>query len=155
MTALLQPPAIPPSGNLRRYTLRLPAGLELINSNQSQNPRRRARIVKKIRDAAMEACMEDTTMRAALTAATPGPVLQRAHILGILHPHDERRRDAANWYPSFKAAVDGIVDAGVLEDDDHTRVLGPDMRIGTVVRTGQLVLHIREIGPGHHEEAYR
>lgn len=142
MTALLEPPT-----TTNHFTIHLPAGLELINSNQSQNPRRRARIAKALRAAAMEACMEHQPMREALTAANPGPVFQRAHIIGVLHPEDLRRRDPANWYPSFKAAVDGIVDAGVLEDDDHTRVVGPDMRLGAMVRGSQLVLHIAQ--PGH------
>jgi hypothetical protein len=136
--------------DLRRFTIHLPVGLELINSNQSQNPRRRARIVKEIRTAAEAACLQNQALRAARTAAAPGPVLQHAHILGVLHPEDHRRRDAANWYPSFKAAVDGVIDAGVLEDDDSTHVIGPDMRRGSIVKGSQLVLHVREAIPGVH-----
>lgn len=150
MTSLLQPELAQLTAGLRRYRITLPIGLELINSNQSQHARRRARIVRAIRAAAMEACMEDPAMREALTAAGPDPVLKHAHILGIFHPHDRRRRDPANWYPSFKAAVDGVIDAGVLEDDDYTRVIGPDMRIGSVVRGSQLVLCIGEAIPGVH-----
>lgn len=41
---------------------------------------------------------------------------------------DNRRRDPGNWYPTAKAIVDGLVDAGILIDDDHTKVVGPDMR---------------------------
>jgi len=37
------------------------------------------------------------------------------------------RRDVANWYPTVKAAVDGVVDAGFLDDDDTTHVDGPHM----------------------------
>ncbi|MER8158120.1 hypothetical protein AB0L49_02475 [Streptomyces antimycoticus] len=132
----------------RIYTVTLPSALELINSNESQNRHRRARIVKEIRGKAMEAVSENPALMEALAAAKPGPLFQRAHILGVFHPPTRGRRDPANWYPSFKAAVDGLVDAGLLEDDDHTRVLGPDMRLGSVVKGGQLVLHIRELAPG-------
>lgn len=57
-----------------------------------------------------------------------------------------RRRDPANWYPSFKALLDGLVDQGVLQDDDHTRLVGPDMRIGEVAAGSRLALHIRDLG---------
>lgn len=130
------------------YVVTLPAGLELINSNQSQHRARRARIVKEIRGKAMEAVSECPALMDALGKAKPGPLFQRAHILGVLHPATNGRRDPANWYPSFKAAVDGLVDAGLLDDDDHTRVAGPDMRLGAKVKGGQIVLVIRALELG-------
>lgn len=132
----------------RRFTITLPAGLTLINSNQRLHYRQKAERTARIRTAAMEAVTEDRTLMAALATAKPGPLMHRAHILGVVHPISRRRADPANLYPSFKAAVDGLVDAGVLEDDDHTHVLGPDMRLGHVVRGGQLVLHLRELADG-------
>jgi crossover junction endodeoxyribonuclease RusA len=41
------------------------------------------------------------------------------HIVVALHfaPQDKRRRDASNLMPTQKAAVDGLVLAGVVEDD--------------------------------------
>lgn len=116
----------------RTFTVTLPVGLRLFTSNQRLHWRTRAKVTKAIRGAAME-------------AAFGLPELQRAHVTAVLHPHDKRRRDPANWYPAVKAAVDGIVDAGVLEDDDATRLIGPDMRLGRVVRGTQLVLHIQEV----------
>lgn len=43
-----------------------------------------------------------------------------AHITVRLHYHpaDNRRRDASNLYPTSKAAIDGLRDAGVVPDDD-------------------------------------
>lgn len=35
------------------------------------------------------------------------------------------RADPANAAPVVKAAIDGLVDAGLLVDDDHTHVIGP------------------------------
>lgn len=134
----------------RAFTLALPTGLKLLNANQRLHYRVRAEATDRIRSAAMNACSEDPTMRAALVLAGSQPLLRHAYILGVLHPPSRRRADPANWYPSFKAAVDGIVDAGVLEDDDHTRLVGPDMRIGPVTPGGQIVLHIQELTAEQH-----
>ncbi|KAB7850186.1 hypothetical protein [Streptomyces mobaraensis] len=132
----------------RVFTVTLPAGLPLLNANQRPHYRRRAEITKRLRGAAMEAVSEHRALMVALAASSPEPLFQRAHVLGILHPSTRGRRDPANWYPSFKAAIDGLVDAGVLEDDDHTRLLGPDMRLGSLVKGGQLALCVRELGSG-------
>lgn len=129
----------------RHFTINLPPGLPLLNANQRRHHAVKAKLTAAIRAAAMEACSEDPTMRAALVAAGTGPVMQRAYILGVLHPPSRRRADPANWYPSFKAAVDGLVDAGVLKDDDHTHVVGPDMRIGPIVKGGRISLHIQAV----------
>ncbi|WP_288292371.1 hypothetical protein [uncultured Varibaculum sp.] len=39
-------------------------------------------------------------------------------------------RDVANYHPTVKAILDGIVDAGVLEDDDNRHLEGPFLRPG-------------------------
>jgi crossover junction endodeoxyribonuclease RusA len=130
------------------YTITLPAGLKLLNSNQRLHHRPKGERTAELRAAAMEAVSDNPALVKALAAAKPGPLFQRAHILGILHPATNGRCDPANWYPSFKAAVDGIVDAGLLDDDDHTRVVGPDMRLGPKVKGGQIVLVVRALGPG-------
>lgn len=55
---------------------------------------------------------------------------ERIHVVGMLHFADNRLRDPANWAPTAKACIDGLVDAGVVVDDNHKYVTGPDMRIG-------------------------
>jgi crossover junction endodeoxyribonuclease RusA len=42
-------------------------------------------------------------------------------------------------------ALDGLVDAGVVVDDDSKHVVGPDMRIGDPHPGGRLVLIIVEL----------
>ncbi|MEW2081060.1 hypothetical protein [Streptomyces sp. NPDC005283] len=118
----------------RRFRVAMPSRLTLLNANQRPHHYQRAEITKVLR-------------RAGWAASRRIPHLERAHIIGVLHPNDRQRRDPANWYPSFKACIDGLVDQGVLDDDDHTRVIGPDMRIGHVVKGGRLVLHIRDLTP--------
>lgn len=150
-----QPTAVVPApagaaAPARRFTITLPAGLTLINSNHRMHFSVKAKRTARLRAAAMEAVSETPGLMAALAAAKPDVLFQRAHIFGVIHPATRRRCDPANLYPSFKAAVDGLVDAGLLEDDDHTHVLGPDMRLGDVVKGAQLVLHVRELAPGQN-----
>lgn len=56
--------------------------------------------------------------------------LSKARIVVTFHWPDRRRRDVANWYPTVKPVVDGIVTAGVLTDDCHPILTGPDLRVG-------------------------
>jgi len=79
------------------------------------------------------------------------PRLTRAYCLAELRFPDRRRRDPANWYPTVKAAVDGLVQVGVLADDDSGTLLGPDMRIGATHPSGCLTLHLwrlPDVSPG-------
>lgn len=117
----------------RTWTVALPAGLPLLNANRRVHWRVRHERTKAIREAAY------------LIARGAVPPLQRAHVVGEYRPPDRRRRDVHNLYPSAKAAVDGLVDAGVLPDDSDRYLIGPDMRIGDIERGGQLVLHITEL----------
>jgi hypothetical protein len=73
------------------------------------------------------------------------PRLERARIDCVYEPPDRRRRDAANWHDTAKPLTDGLVDAGVLDDDDSTRLDGPFMHIGDVHPGGRIVLHITEL----------
>ena len=141
-------PAVTKTAGPRLHIITLPAGLRLLNANQRLHHRPKGERTAEIRAAAMEAVSDNPALMVALADAKPRPLFQRAHILGILHPATNSRCDPANWYPSFKAAVDGIVDAGLLDDDDHTRVVGPDMRLGPKVKGGQIVLVVRALGPG-------
>jgi Holliday junction resolvase RusA-like endonuclease len=75
--------------------------------------------------------------------------LEQAHITVTLTWPDRRRRDPANWAPTAKAIVDGLVDGGLLPDDDHRHLTGPDMRGGH----GPLAVRItiRPVTPDHSE----
>lgn len=57
-----------------------------------------------------------------------GPWQGRAHVVITFSWPDRRRRDVGNLFPTCKAIVDGIRDAGVLVEDDDDHVLGPDIR---------------------------
>lgn len=65
--------------------------------------------------------------RAAEGLVFPDPCLLVAY-LGF---PDKRRRDLHNLYPTLKALIDGIVDAGALLDDSHQHLAGPDLRVAS------------------------
>lgn len=118
----------------REYVVALPAGLPLLNANRSRREHWAAvrRTAKDIRTAAC-----------AIARSQRIPLIERARIVYVIHPSPQmRRRDPSNWAESAKAGVDGLVDAGVFTDDDATRVIGPDPRLGEPVKGSQLVFHI-------------
>jgi crossover junction endodeoxyribonuclease RusA len=119
------------------WTLTIPAPARWLSANQRtdlrrQTPDRRA--------------WRDTT--ALLARAAKLPKLDRAHIVATLYFTDRRRRDPHNFYPTIKAAVDGLVDYGLLPDDSSEYLIGPDLRIGPPLSrrrygpAGELVLAI-------------
>lgn len=124
----------------RSWVIEMPR-MRLLNSNHRVHHMTRYRLTRALRDAAC------------LKARTSGvPRLNRAHVLAVYVPPTRRRVDPANYYPSVKAAIDGLRDAGVLIDDDAAHLDGPDMRLGDVERTenrkshiGRLVLTITEL----------
>jgi hypothetical protein len=114
------------------YTVALPAGMTLLNANDRMHWRKHNNLKQDIVDAAI-----------LVTRQAKIPPLERVTIKAVLHPVDKRRRDPHNWYPSIKAAIDGIVRAGgVLEDDDAKHVLDVSVVLGEPVKRGQLILHL-------------
>lgn len=80
-------------------------------------------------------------------AARTKALREKARLLGQVHASRQKitartrvvfiyefprggRRDAANWHPTTKALMDGLVDAGLWPDDSNRYVEGPDNRIG-------------------------
>ena len=64
------------------------------------------------------------------------PQIEKARIVvELVKEPGGGRWDPANWYPTAKAVLDGMVQAGMLPDDDHKHVIGPDMRHGGTSKT--------------------
>lgn len=110
----------------------LKGGKDWITDNQRLGWRQKSRLVKAWRSQAGQVAR----------LAMPQLVLG-AHVIGELRFSDNRRRDPNNWNPTAKACIDGLVDARVFPDDNHTIVVGPDMRIGPPVAVTEvaLILH--------------
>lgn len=94
---------------------------QLLNSNQ--------RIDRRVRDERVK-YWRDRTKGEMHNAIHRGEVarLQRAWIFATMTWPDNRKRDAANWHGTYKAALDGAVAAGLLPGDDDRHLIGPDMR---------------------------
>lgn len=77
-----------------------------LNANQRLHWAKKAKITREIRH---EVCWRLKALR----------LPEASHITCELHylPKANRRRDAGNAYPTHKAAVDGVVDAGLVPDD--------------------------------------
>lgn len=118
-----------------RYTIALPPGMPLLNANTRNHRVADARIGKELRRAAY-----------LLARSQKIPTLEYGHAFYLIHPKTvNRRRDPGNWAPSAKAAIDGIVDAGILRDDNSRLLLGPDPRLGSPRAMEQLVLVITDL----------
>lgn len=73
------------------------------------------------------------------------PKVDRGRVVVTFHKATNRRYDPGNLAPVSKAILDGIVDAGVFEDDSHEYVIGPDHRAGGKTTTPHVVITITEL----------
>lgn len=112
----------------------------ILTSNQRLHPQVKAKKTKALRTLAMS---EAEGLRG----------LQPCRVIAWLGFPDRRRRDPNNWWPTIKALMDGLVDAGVWPDDDHTIIQGPDHRIlNYTIERGHVYVNL-EIMPAetsHH-----
>lgn len=98
---------------MREWTLVVPQKASLISSNQRLHWAVRMRLVKDLRLLGM-----------ALASQRRIPAIGRAVVTVIVHPgYRVRRLDPSNYADTFKALMDGIVDAGVLRDDSAEYLL--------------------------------
>lgn len=120
----------------RTWVIELPAGLKMLSLNDRLHWAEKNRRSRDIKMAAF-----------AMARNTHVPHLDRASIIVEYQPPDRRHRDNDNVpAASGKHAIDGVVQAGVLLDDEAGEyVAGIQYRIGPVHPKGRLVLHITEV----------
>lgn len=120
------------------WTVIIPAPAPWLSANQRRDLRRQTPDRRAWRDAGLV-----HARRVHL------PKLQRVHILAELRFTIARARDVHNYYPTLKALVDGLVDYGLVPDDSHEYLVGPDLRYGPLADSkgyGEVVLTITEGG---------
>lgn len=91
---------------------------EWLTSNSKEHPQAVGRKRRALRRRSWAAAKQAKLM------AYRGPV----HIMALITYRTTGRADPTNAIDTCKPIIDGLVDAGVLVDDDSSHVLGPDMR---------------------------
>lgn len=128
-------PDSPPAGSSgRAFRIALPAGLKLLSLNGREHWSARNRRSQALKKAAWAMALQGKV-----------PPLGRVIVIAEYRPPDRRRRDADNIMASVKAAIDGIVAAGVLPDDECPRYVSKIVcTIGDPFPKGLLTLHLVE-----------
>jgi len=127
----------------RTWQLTISAPAKWLNANDRVDLRRQTPDRRAWRDAGRVYAMQAKL-----------PRLERAHLVAELRFADDRRRDVHNLYPSIKALVDGLIDYGLLPDDNHRHLVGPDLRYGPKVAkrpggvSGEVSLTIYDLDAG-------
>lgn len=121
--------------DLSILVLTIPAPAEWINSNQRLNRHEQAKRTKAWRDAAFCAAFDK------------GQFIDPVRIVATFHKTRAGRWDVGNLYPTAKAIVDGLVDAGVIPDDSNEWVTGPDMRAGAKSDEPCVVIAVKAVQP--------
>lgn len=122
---------------MQTWTLFVPvAQNEQINSNHRIHYHKRAGTTRVLRQRAHT-----------LAEANNAPaLLPRVEVNAYIIRPNNRRYDPGNLYPTAKAIVDGLVDAGLVEDDDWRHLEGPFMRHGGInPDTPGIRLEIKEL----------
>ena len=120
------------------YLLEFPAPTGWISANQRQHWTKRAAATRVWRDAAHLWAKKNKLPKG----------LQRVQIDATLSFAVNRQRDIANYAPTIKACVDGIVtDYGLLPGDHDEHLVGPFLHPGTkeCKAYGWVELKIREL----------
>lgn len=99
----------------RAVRLDLPWTKPPLTANQRMHWAKRAKLTREVRSTA-----------AILARRHKAPTTDYLVVTLHYQPRDRRRRDSLNLYPIVKACVDGLVDAGLVPDDDTTYVSTPE-----------------------------
>ena len=110
----------PEQNKARKWTLTVPADMGFLNLNQRMHWAPKAELTRKWRR---------TTLMCAQVAKLPTN-LDRVHITAHIIKPTNRSYDVHNLLPTLKAAIDGLVDYGLIPDDTNEHLVGPDLRQG-------------------------
>lgn len=123
-------PRTPAGPLLLELAFRQPA--PLLSMNDRDHWRTRARYTKLWRAAACGSLLGAPIDGGRSRWAGPTPMLFPAAVVHVTLPvADSRRRDPHNYYPTIKAIVDGLVDAGLWPDDtpDYVTTSEPTLTV--------------------------
>jgi crossover junction endodeoxyribonuclease RusA len=105
---------------MSEWTITIESALPMLNLNQRYHWAKKAQLTKHWRRLAFVNAM----------AAELPKDLGRVHIVAHVVKPTSRQYDVHNLLPTLKAAVDGLVDYGLIQDDTNQYLVGPDLRQG-------------------------
>lgn len=120
---------------LRTWTLTIAAPADWINLNQRHHWSKKAQLTKAWRLAGHDA---------AECARFPQG-LTKVHVTAIITKPTRRAFDVHNLIPTLKAAIDGLVDYGLVADDSTKYLTGPDMRVDPEIGPNTVTFLITEL----------
>lgn len=68
----------------------------------------------------------------------------RVHVTITITKPTRRRYDVHNLLPTAKAVIDGLVDYGLIPDDDNAHLIGPDLRAADETGPAAITITITE-----------
>ena len=97
----------------------------VLNSNDRYHQREKSKITKRIRSFAYwETLMNKDKKRASFSPSNPCEV-----IITVYSP-TKSKLDPPNLYPTIKAIIDGMTDAGIWTDDNHKVIKAMTFKYG-------------------------
>lgn len=93
----------------------LRGGNEMISSNDRLDPHTKAELTAYLRSLSTDIALEtyEHPERTMFSEERP------CYIGVVICAPTSRRMDSPNWYPTVKALIDGLTDAGVFDDDNN------------------------------------
>lgn len=92
----------------------LRGGNEMVSANDRMDPHTKAELTAYLRKLSTNLANEQHD----LSVHTPFSEERPCHMAIVVYPPTSRRMDSPNWYPTVKALIDGLTDAGVFVDDN-------------------------------------
>lgn len=93
----------------------LRGGNEMISSNDRMHPHVKAELTAHLRKLSAETARRTYEHTECTQFSDKNP----CYVGVIVYPPSKRRMDAPNWYPTAKALIDGLTDAGIFDDDNN------------------------------------
>lgn len=141
LDAVTAPKAAPKTLGPRQWFLRVPAPLkqgrpDWLNSNDRRNRYEQANLVKVWRHQAHLSAREHRLPKG----------IDRVRVDVVVHyPNTSRKRDAHNVAPTIKACLDGIKDAGFVQDDNDKHIALVTIRAGETLTRPCLSITLTEV----------
>lgn len=116
----------------------LRGGNEMVSSNDRLCPHVKAELTAHLRALSAELASEQIKDMEHVSYSMENP----CHMTIIISPPTRRRMDTPNWYPTVKALVDGLTDAGVFVDDNDKVIRSYLFLGGAVTKTKKYAIRL-------------